>query len=172
GQGTPKSYEQSLAAAIQLISDRLARENPTAAELANLCAFLASDPIPEDLFTGAASRLSTELAVQVGDPLGWRRILGHLARQSLARIDYRGIQMHRLTRAILRSYIPPERAAVMQSRAEAIVAAYDPGDPDLPDNWPRWARLMPHLLALDPGASDHTDLRDLACQAISYLIGR
>ena len=48
------SYPRSLAAATQLIADRLAADDPAAAELASVCAFLAPEPIPEDLFTGAA----------------------------------------------------------------------------------------------------------------------
>ena len=54
-QGAPGSYPRSLAAATGLIADRLAADDPAAAELASLCAFLAPEPIPEDLFTGAAA---------------------------------------------------------------------------------------------------------------------
>ena len=171
-QGTPGSYGQSLVAAIELIIERLVREDPAAAELANLCAFLAPDPIPEDLLAADASSLSSDLAARVSDRLAWRRTLGRLTRQSLVRVDERTLQMHRLTQAILRSHLSSELAAVIQSRVEAIVGAYDPGDPDVPDSWPGWARLMPHLLALDPVASSIEKLRDLACQAASYLIGR
>ena len=41
----------------QLIIDRLAEEDPAAAELASLCAFLAPEPIPQDLFTVAVNEL-------------------------------------------------------------------------------------------------------------------
>ena len=40
-----------------------------------MCAFLAPEPIPEDLFTGAASELPGELAARAADPLAWRQTL-------------------------------------------------------------------------------------------------
>ena len=52
-EGVPGSYPRSLAAATQLIADRLAAEDPPAEELASLCAFLGPEPIPDDLFTSA-----------------------------------------------------------------------------------------------------------------------
>jgi hypothetical protein len=78
-----------------------------AAQLASLCAFLAPEPIPEDLFTSAPSGLPGELAARAADPLAWRQTLAHLTRQSLARADQRGLQLHRLTQAILRDQLPP-----------------------------------------------------------------
>jgi hypothetical protein len=144
-QSAPGSYPRSLAAAIQLTADRLAGEDPAAAELASLCTYLVPEPIPRDPFTGAASDLPGDLAAGAADPLAWRQTLAHLARQSLARIDHRGLQMHRLTQAVLRDRLMPEQAAATRAQAEAILAAGNPGDPPDPDTWPRWARLMPHL---------------------------
>ena len=69
-QGAPGSYPRSLAAATQLIADRLAAEDPAAAELANLCAFLATEPIPEDLFTGAVGELPSDLAARAARSAG------------------------------------------------------------------------------------------------------
>ena len=142
-QGPPGSYPRSLAAATQLIADRLAAEDPVAADLARVCSFLAPDPIPDELFTDALSVLPSDLAAQVGDPLAWRQTLAHLARQSLARIDHRGLQMHRLTQAILRDRLTPDQASATRKSAEAMLAANNPGEPGNPATWPRWARLMP-----------------------------
>ena len=171
-QGETGSYPGSLAAATGLIADRLAGEDPVAAQLASVCAFLAPEPIPEDLFTGAAGELLGELAARAADPLGWRQTLARLARQSLARIDQRGLVMHRLTQAILRDRLTAEQAAATRTCTEAILAAADPGDPGNPVGWPRWAQLMPHLLAADLAATGSRDLRSMACNACGYLLTR
>src|SRR5690242_10508105 len=171
-QGTPGSYPRSLAAATGLIADRLARQDPAAAELASMCAFLAPEPIPESLFTAALSVLPTELAARAADPLAWRQTLAHLTRQSLARIDHRGLQMHRLTQAILRDRLTPAQATATRQYAEALQAASDPGDMANPVTWPRWARLTPHVLAADLAATDTPALRDLAGHTCWYLLER
>jgi DNA-binding CsgD family transcriptional regulator/transcriptional regulator with XRE-family HTH domain len=171
-QGAPGFYPRSLAAATGLVADRLARQDPAAAELASVCAFLAPEPIPEDLFTGAVSVLPGELAARAADPLAWRQTLANLTRQSLARIDHRGLQMHRLTQAILRERLTPAGAAATRKCTEAMLAASNPGDPPNPVTWPRWARLMPHVLAADLAATDSPALRELARHACWYLIER
>ena len=108
----------------------------------------------------------------MADPLAWRQTLAQLARQSLARIDQRGLQMHRLTQAILRDRLTPEQAAATRRCTEAILAASDPGDPANPVTWPRWARLMPHLIAADLAATENPGLRWMACNACQYLLSR
>jgi transcriptional regulator with XRE-family HTH domain len=171
-QGAPGSYPRSLAAATDLIADRLAAQDRAAAELASVCAFLAPEPIPQSLFTGAAGVLPGELAARAADPLAWRQTLAHLTRQSLARIDHRGLQMHRLTQAILRERLTPAQAAAARKHAEALLAASNPGDPPNPVTWPRWARLIPHVLAADLAATDNPALRELARHTCWYLIER
>ena len=171
-QAVPGSYSRSLAAATGLIADRLAGDDPAAAQLARLCAFLAPEPIPGDLFTGAPGELPGDLAARVADPLAWPQTLAHLTRQALARVDQRGLQMHRLTQAILRDRLTPGQAAAARECTEAILAANDPGDPPDPATWPRWAQLMPHLLAADLAATDNPGLRWMACNACWYLLVR
>ena len=171
-RGAPASYPRSLAAATALTAARLADHDPAAAELASLCAFLAPEPIPEDLFTDAVGLLPGELAARAADPLAWRQTLAHMARQSLARIDHRGLQMHRLTQTILRGQFSPARAAATRRCTEAILAASDPGDPPNPATWARWAQLMPHVLAADLAATDSPALRELVRRMCWYLIER
>jgi tetratricopeptide (TPR) repeat protein len=171
-RGGPGSYPHSLAAATGLIADRLADDDPAAAELANVCAFLAPEPIPEELFTDAASALPGELAARVADPLAWRQTLAQLARQALARVDQRGLVMHRLTQAILRDRLSPGQSAATRACSEAILAASSPGYPVDPVTWPGWARLMPHLVAADLGATANPGLRDLACWGNWYQLAR
>jgi len=171
-QGVPGSYPRSLAAATAVIAVRLSDQDPAAAELANLCAFLAPEPIPDDLFTRAASLLPGELAARAANPLAWRQTLASIAGQSLARVDQRGLQMHRLTQAILRDRLTPARASATRGRTEAILAASDPGEPPDPATWARWAQLTPHVLAADLAATDNPSLRNLVRRVCWYLIER
>jgi tetratricopeptide (TPR) repeat protein len=171
-EGVPGSYPRSLAAATQLIADRLAAEDPAAGELASLCAFLAPEPIPGDLFTSAPGELPRRLTARARDPLAWRQTLARLAGQSLARVEEGGLVLHRLTQAILRDRLTPAQATAARQRAEAILAASNPGDPGNPVTWPRWARLMPHLLAVRPAVTGNPALRWMACNACWYLLSR
>jgi transcriptional regulator with XRE-family HTH domain len=168
----PGSYPRSLAAATALTATRLAADDPAAAQLASLCAFLAPEPIPEDLFTDAPGLLPHELAAQAADPLTWRQTLAQLAGHALARVDHRGVQMHRLTQAILRDQLTPAHATATRRCAEAILAASDPGHPPDPETWARWAQLMPHVLAADLAATDNPALRELVRRVCWYLIER
>ena len=60
--GKPVPYPRSLAAATQLSFDRLADQDLAAAQLISVCAFLAPEPIPQELFTTAAAELPEPLA--------------------------------------------------------------------------------------------------------------
>jgi transcriptional regulator with XRE-family HTH domain len=172
-QGAPGSYPRSRAAATGLMADQLARQDPAAAELASVCAFLAPEPIPESLFTDAVSVLPSELAARAADPLAWRQTLSNLTRQSLVRIDHRGLQMHRLTQAILRDRLTLAQATATRKYTEAMLAASDPGDMGLnPVTWPQWARLTPHVLAADLAVTDTAALRELAGHTCWYLLER
>ena len=64
------SYPRSLAAATRLAADRLDSDDPAAAQLASVCAFLAPEPVPEDLFTSAPGALPGQLAARAGRPAG------------------------------------------------------------------------------------------------------
>jgi tetratricopeptide (TPR) repeat protein len=171
-EGTPWSYPRSLAAATRLIADRLDHEDPAAGQLARLCAFLAPEPIPQDLFANAGVELPGELAARAADPLAWRQTVARLSSQSLTRTDHRGIVMHRLTQAILRDRLTPDQAAATRQHADALLVANDPGDPANPANWPRWAAVAPHLLAADPAATTSPGLRRMARNACRYLLAR
>ena len=80
--------------------------------------------------------------------------------------------MHRLTQAILRDRLTAEQAAATRAGTEAMLAAVDPGSPRDPVSWPRWAQLVPHLLAADLAATSNSELRSAACNACRYLMDR
>jgi hypothetical protein len=160
------------AAVVRIAVDHLRSQDPAAAELAGICAFLAAEPIPGQWFPVAAAGAPASLGERFADPVAWHRVLARLGRSSLARVDGEDLVMHGLTQAIIRGLLSPEQVMAARDLAWAVLAANDPGDPDLPGNWPAWAFVLPHLLALDPAASPSTDLRDVACEAAWYLRAR
>ena len=167
-EAPPGSPPTSLAAATELIANRLDQKDPTAAQLASLCAFLAPEPIPLDWFTDAIDALPELIAACAADPVAWAQLPSRASSSSLARIDQRkrSLQMHRLTQAILRARLTAGQAATARTQAGEILAANNPGTADDFNTWPDWARLVPHVLAVDPGAPVHgANLRDLACGA-------
>jgi len=170
-KGRPSSYPLTLAAVTHLAVEFLRGKDPAAALVAEISAFLASEPVPAQWFPFTPN-LPSPLAERTTDPLAWRAVLALIGRHALARIDLRGIQFHRLTQAIIRGQLSPEEVMAMREHAEAILVTGYPGDPDGPSSWPGWANLLPHLIALDPAESGNAKLRTLACHAATYLVGR
>ncbi len=169
--GLPIAYPRSLTAVTQLAYDHLAADDPAAAQVVTVCAFLAPEPVPLDWFPPAAAVLPEPLAERAADPVTWGQVTARIRRHALARVDRQGLLMHRLTQAIVRGHLAPDVAATTKSLATAVLAASHPGDEELPATWPDWARLLPHLLAVDPDASTPA-LGTLTSDAVWYLIRR
>ncbi|MEV8507541.1 FxSxx-COOH system tetratricopeptide repeat protein, partial [Actinoplanes sp. NPDC051475] len=165
----PAGYPVPLAAAVTVAADRLAADAPAARQLLALCAHLAPEPVPLDLFTAAAG-LPAELAAAAGSILALGRTAGRLTRYGLARTTTHGLQLHRLTQAILRDTDP--RSGVHRSTVERLLVTAQPDDGTNPAFWPRWSLLMPHILACDPAGTDNTRLRWLAYSAGWHLLAR
>lgn len=169
--GVSTAYPRSLTAVIQLAYDRLASDDPAAAQVVAVCTYLAPEPVPLDWLPHAAAVLPEPLAKRAADPLEWGQVTARIRRHALARVDRQGLLMHRLTQAIIRGYLTPDVTATAKSLAAAVLTANHPGDMELPVTWPGWARLLPHLLAADPDAAT-SELSTLTYDAVWYLIRR
>ena len=69
----PSAVRRTIGTLWQLSLDRLAEANPAAVQLIEICAQLAPEPIPLDLFTGHASELPEPLARRGRRPSDLRR---------------------------------------------------------------------------------------------------
>jgi hypothetical protein len=172
GHGRPSSYPRSLAAVTQLAFDQISADDQAAAQLVALCAFLAPFPLPEAWFVSSLPMLASPLAERAADPLEWRHVIRRLGRNALVRVDPEGLQMHRVTQAIVRSHLAPEEASVTRRQAAMVLVAAKPGDTRVPANWPMWARLLPHVLALGPEADSIRQVRNVAGAAAWYATRR
>ncbi|WP_176985332.1 FxSxx-COOH system tetratricopeptide repeat protein [Asanoa ishikariensis] len=169
-EGAPDNYPAPLAAVVQTTVQRLASEDEAAVQLLRLCAQLGPEPIPTDLFTAAPAALGKPLAELVTMPMAFGHTMRRIGAYGLARLDEGTLQLHRLTQAILRDSAGEVDQPALRLQAETVLAASPMDDGRDPARWPRWAQLIPHLTALDPSTSTHHELRQLTCDASSYLI--
>ena len=171
-EGCPAAYPTPLTAVIQLAFGRLRESDPSSAALAGICAFLAPEPVPSEWFPRAVAHLPDPLGEQAADAIAWRQVIARLQESSLVRVNPDGLLMHRLTQAIIREHLSREESARVRNAATKTLTDNRPDDEKLPANWPAWARMLPHLQALDPANSDDPDLRNLATDGALYLFRR
>ncbi|MGN9760725.1 FxSxx-COOH system tetratricopeptide repeat protein [Streptomyces sp. SD31] len=168
-RGEVYDYPASLAATVTIATDRLDADHPEATAVLRLAAFLGPERIPTAwLVAGRA-----ELATVGGDPddfLWPQSALNPLARYGLAVVEPDAFQVHRLTQAVVRDRAGGEATGALQDDVAALLTAIDPGDPDLPEAWPPWTSLTPHLMATLHLMSDRAELRPMLLRAAVYLV--
>lgn len=154
----------------QLSVRRLETEQPQAVRLLELCALLAPEPIPLDLFTGSPDLLN----VPAGDPLAWDTTVGALAGLGLARRGNASLVLHRLVQAAIRAATPdPVLNEARVRLCRALLAAAPQDIHAEPDARPRWQKLLPHAIALtkdDPPAECAAETAVLLRRASEFLI--
>ena len=169
-EGRPPSYRLPLTAVTQTAFGQLRTEDPGAAELLAVCAFLAPEHVPAHWLGNAAAELPGPLGERVGEPVAWHQMLARVNRTALAQVGPDGIVLHRLTMAILRGTLSQQEADDARRLAGKVLVANDPGDPAAPGTWPGWSLMLQHLLALDPASAGTGALLHLAAAACEYLL--
>jgi DNA-binding ferritin-like protein len=170
--GRPNNYPTSLAATINLAADRLAQDNPAAAQLLSLCSVLAPEPIPLRLFSRSAALLPEPLAGVAVDWSAFYAAVKAIGDHGLAGTSHQGLQIHRLIQAIIRDRTSGQEQSVIRDHVKAVLVAAAPSDTDDPATWPVWATLAPHINAVDPATTTSEQLRTVACQVVLYLLRR
>lgn len=102
-RGQPsQDYPDTVATTWELSFQKLQEASPAAANLLNLCAFLAPDDIPKDLLVEGAVQLPEPLAGIVHDPVAFNDALAVLRRYSLMEVADEALAVHRLVQAVVR----------------------------------------------------------------------
>jgi tetratricopeptide (TPR) repeat protein len=179
--------------------ERIIGESPAAVQLLDVCAYLAPEPIPLNLFTSQPELLPEPLRSAARDHLDFGDTIAALVDYSLAKRTAAGLQLHRLVQAAIRArYDQPVTAPdaavskrrLLMTRKAARRAAGRADHPlavalrllhagapedisDAPQDWPRWAVLLPHVLAavahFDRAAGQTSP--DMMADAFSLLDG-
>jgi hypothetical protein len=167
--GSVHDYPASLAATVTIATERLDAGHPEATAVLRLAAFLGPEPVPTSWLVAARASLTTV----PGDPDDFRwpqNALNPLARYGLAVVGPDAFQVHRLTQAVVRNKTGGADASALQDDVAALLAAVDPGDVELPESWPRWGALTPHLTATLSAMNDRAELRPTLLKAARYLV--
>jgi Tfp pilus assembly protein PilF len=166
-------YPDALAVTFEIAFARLREESPAAADLLTLCAFLAPDDMPLEIFKEGAAREGDE-AVQLPEALAAAATPDALAAaaatlQAYALAKVRGgsfLSVHRLTQAVARDRLDDdERKSRAETVVELLYAAFPFKFGDT-RTWPPSARLLQHALT----ATEHVTALGVAGEAASFLL--
>jgi tetratricopeptide (TPR) repeat protein len=149
-------YRHTIATVWEPTRADLEQASAAAAQLLRLCAFLAPEPIPLDLFTTHPQALPEPLASAAADPAAFENTVGEILRRSLARRDPAGLTLHRLLAATIRRRMTTdEREAAVGVVRELLYQRLPGKILDAPQNWSIWRFMLPHVLAATDIAVTH-----------------
>ena len=161
-------HPSSVTVTFSLAFSRLAGKNPAAADLLRVCAFLASDGIPEKIFTQGGQKLGERLSELAGKPLDFAEAIRDAGRLALIRRDAsaKRLDMHRQVQEVLKDEMDFETRRLWAERAIAALANVFPSLEFR--NWPECEALVPHARA----AARHIADLSLDSQAAGLLVGK
>ncbi|MGD0128556.1 MAG: FxSxx-COOH system tetratricopeptide repeat protein [Terriglobia bacterium] len=136
----------SVSVTFSLAFKKVAEASAAAADLVRLCAFLAPDAIPEEIFTEGAAELGENLA-KVRTPLDFAQVVREAGRHSLIERNpsSKTLDIHRLVQAVVRDGI---EKAEQRQWAERAVRAVNLAFADVEfSTWPKCGRVLPHAQA-------------------------
>ena len=102
-RGQVSGRHETIATLWDIALERISREAPAAVVLLDMCAYLAPEPIPLDLFSLHANLLPEPLSSLSADPLAFNEVIGTLVDYSLAKRTQAGLQLHRLVQGVIRA---------------------------------------------------------------------
>ncbi len=141
-RGGLDSDHLSVAATYLTSFERLAKQNPAAAELMQACAFLVPDAIPEEIFTEGAAEFGPVLQAAASDPIKWNEAIAAAFKFSLIeRSPGKVLAVHRMVQAVAKSRMSAEECAQW---AEQVVRAVNAAFPEVEFTfWDECERLAP-----------------------------
>jgi NB-ARC domain./Tetratricopeptide repeat. len=170
-QGRAAGYPVSLAGSVSLALQRLAETDAVALAMIRVCALLAPEPVPVEWFGNPPPEQRLP-ALRGADAARLFAAAGVLGSLGLARPGPAGLLLHRLTQAVIADNLTDRERDEIVAAACALVVATKPDDGSDPRFWPTWQALLPHVLALDPAASNDHDLRWAGLHAVWYQLRR
>ncbi len=144
---TPLDYHATVTATWQISLGQVRKASAAAADLMNLCAFIAPDDIPKELLSQGAQHLPEPLAAAIADIGDFDKAIAALRRYSLIEVDRDALSVHRLVQAVVRNRLSEDDRKAWIAAAVRLVNGAFPFESDDVRTWPQSSRLLPHALA-------------------------
>jgi tetratricopeptide (TPR) repeat protein len=178
----PKSVAATLSLSIRKINTwspffwRIKKENRAAIQILRLCAYLAPDRIPEEIFAKGVENMRPTLKFMAHNLYDLNEAFGRLLDYSLIRRDStnKTFSVHRLVQTVLEDEATPKQ---QKKRVECLVTlilnVFPSGEME---TWPRCERLILHIQRLASfikcSGIATKDAANLLHQAGAYLCKR
>jgi tetratricopeptide (TPR) repeat protein len=166
----------SVTVTFRLAYAKVQERSPAAADLLRVCAFLAPDDIPEEIFTAGASVLAEPLKTEAANASDFREVVKEARRFSLIERNSstQTLNIHRLVQEVLRDEIESETRQDWLEQAIKAVNQVFP-DPEF-NHWSLCDRLLSHVIVLatfeNLDSSELIEIGRLFNQAGIYLQAR
>jgi tetratricopeptide (TPR) repeat protein len=167
-ESPPPDYLDSVATTWSLAMEQVSQETQAAADLLNLCAFLAPDDISLELLCGGIEQLPEPLATTASDKLAMNRAIKVLKQYSLIATSGEFLSVHRLVQAVVRDRLGEDEEKRWTEIVVHLLNAAFPFDSYDVRTWHRCSRLLPHALA----AATHAEARGVTSEATSQILNR
>jgi tetratricopeptide (TPR) repeat protein len=159
----------------------LAERSPRVHELLLLLSFFSPDMLPVRLLHSARpSDLPPRLASVVTDASSRDTALLTISELTSMRVEFgtepqqdstsvMSLRMHGSFRRFIRDGLTPEEERAYSATAARLLVGADPGEPESPWNWGRYAEILPHLEPSGALDSDDPDVHRLLLHCVDYL---
>jgi len=164
----PQDYPDSVATTWSLAMEEVSKESKEAADLLNLCAFLAPDDIHIEMLGEGADHIPEPLASTASDRLAMNRAIRALRRYSLIDVSDESLSVHRLVQAVVRDRLGEDGEKRWAETAVRLLSAVFPFESHDVRTWHRCSRLLPHAMA----AAAHAEAREVAPEETSLILNQ
>lgn len=176
----PDDYPLSSLTSWSILLNKLRKSEPRAVELLSLCSVFAPGRIPLGLARGIpASELPDQMRWISTDGSGWARALDSLVSYSVLTRESRGVpsgdgpqedrvHIHQVVHSVVSELTGGRKSDLYRDIVHRLLVEADPGSPNDSRQWPRYAELIPHLLASEAHSSRNRRVQEMLLNCLRY----
>lgn len=181
GRSMPDDYPYSSLTSWSMLINKLRKSEPRTVELLSLCTAFAPGRIPLGLARGIpAAELPDNLKWIASDGSSWARALDTLVNYSVLTRETRSVlggedgeqqdsvHMHQVVHSVVSELTQSKDTDVYREVVHRLLVEAEPGVPNDSRQWPRYAELLPHLVASGALASEDRRVQEMLLNCLRY----